>query len=1023
MLHTDPDTRRRFSVARCFNQERPRRFACEALEARRLFAAGDLDRSFSDDGLAEVNLGDGLTLTASDVAVQADGKTVIVGSTSGGFYGDREGDRIVVARLLIDGRLDTSFGLDGSGIVRTPIDADAHGFAVAIQGDGRIIVVGTALETSGINNYQHAVVRYEPWGAPDASFDGDGVKHFNLGDDLHDNGAYAVAVQGDGKIVVVGEYDIERTPPDTSDPELSIMRFNGDGSLDVGFGFLGRTSSDFGAPNAPVVTFDYNGTAASNPYYGSIVIAGTDGYDFGPDSSAEAVVIRLDASGRFSDGFDSDGQMSFRFPGRSVTRALGVITQPGGKIVLAGYTAGLNGDNDFLLARVNPDGRLDPTFGSQGTGQVLTDFGGRNDRASAIIRNYNGDRLIVAGSSNGSLALARYTNNGVLDTAFQSGGRVITPYSLGTFPRLAAGPGRRFTAAGGPHFRAARFLDDGANMVAIGSFDVNGGSEAGPENANFLVTRTERLPTPLRVYLNVGGTANAPFFLSGFDYNANGFSVSPFENGAYVDIPANQTVVSLSITPVDDTAAEGAETAVFSIAPNPAYEIGAPASLTLELNDNDAATHYAAADAHVRDDAPTTNYGLADVMETRAGAPGANSETYIKFDVSGVSANASRVRLRVFGRLAGGASPATVSVFGVSASGWSEDRIVWANRPGPRTAALASVDVASPAELPYDFDVTTFVRREKSAGRNVVTLLLRNAAGGAAQALWASRSSEYSDPRLIVTSGITSPGLVPRVSQVFVRSSAWSPAFRQSLEDHGLGDSAWGYAVPDGPAQLDTLPWTNLDQVSVQFTTPVNILSENLAVGGVRVPGYAVTAFSYDDADSVATWNVAPAFGRGGAVAGDRLLLNLDGDSPGGVHFGDRIVRYLDGEWANGADAYPSGNGPAEGDFRFQINVLPGDVGADGRVGVDDVTRIRARMSRRASDAFSGGSRAYSPLDDLDGDGVIGTNDVAAARAALASQLPVGSPAVPVSPASAAAPARRPTAVRRQVLGADDVAV
>jgi uncharacterized delta-60 repeat protein len=192
----------------------------------------------------------------------------------------------------------------------------------------------------------------------------------------------------------------------------------------------------------------------------------------------------------------------------------GVAIQPDGKIVLAGYTAGLNGANGFLLLRYNANGTLDPTFGGRGTGYGLTDFGGRNDRATSIIRNYNGDRLIVAGSSDGNFALARFMNNGTLDTAFQSGGKVITPYTSGPFPRLAPGPGRRFTAAGSANFHAVRYLDEGANLVAIGSLDMNGGSESGPENANFFVGRTEPLPTPLRVYLDVGATATAPFFLA-----------------------------------------------------------------------------------------------------------------------------------------------------------------------------------------------------------------------------------------------------------------------------------------------------------------------------------------------------------------------------------------------------------------------------------------------------------------------------------------------------------------------------
>jgi uncharacterized delta-60 repeat protein len=969
------------------------RFACEALESRRLLAAGDLDRSFSDDGLADVNLGSGLTFDAADVAVQADGKTVIVGSTSGGFYSDRSGDRIVVARLLIDGRPDPSFGPDGTGVVTTKIDDDAHGYGVALQSDGKIVVVGTALETSGVNNYQHAVVRYEPWGALDPTFDGDGVMHYKLGDDVIDNGAFDVAIQGDGKIVVVGEYTIFETPPQLGDDELSILRFNPDGSRDITFGFIGLQQSDFGAPNAPVVTFDYNGTAATNPYYGSIVIAGTDGYDLGQGSDAKAVVLRLEGEhGQFVDEFDGDGQASFSFPGRNVTRALGVIAQPGGKIVLAGYTAGLLGDNDFLLVRYNPDGTVDRSFGGLGTGYVLTDFNGRNDRASSIIRSYNGDRLIVAGSSNGSFALARYTNDGVVDTAFQSGGKVTTPYGSGPFPQLAAGPGRRFTAAGGPHFHAARYLDEGANLVAIGSFDVNGGSEAGPEDANFLVTRTERLPTPLRVFLNVSGTAQAPIFIGARDYNANGFSLSAFVGGSFVDIPANETFVSLSITPVDDALVEGDETAIFSIAPDPSYDVGTPAGVTLEIHDGDATTVYAVADAHVRDgDAAGINFGAADVMETRLGGPGQNAEAYVKFDVSGIRPDTSGVRLRVFGRLAGGSEPVETSVFGVSASGWSEDAITWDNRPAPSTAALGSFGVGGGLEGAYSVDVTDFVRREKAAGRDTVTLLLRNAAASAAQTLWASRGSEYSDPRLIVNSFDVLPGPVPRVSQVFAASTAWAPDFRQALEDHGLGDSVYGYAVPDGAGQLRPLPWGKIDRVSVRFTRNVNVAAENLAVRGVRVGSYAVTGFAYDVVERVATWTLSPPIAARG---GEKLLLDLDGDSPDGVNAGIGAVRrFLDGEWVNGSDTYPSGDGNAGGDLRFQVNVLPGDVDGSGQVAAGDVLAFRNRLLRRAADPFSGASGAYSPLYDLDGDGVVGSRDQASVRAALLTRLPAATPA------------------------------
>ena len=981
-------------VPRISRPGRRRVFYCESLEARRLLAAGDLDTSFDQDGRASVSLGDGAALTTADVLVQLDGKTVFVGTTGeSSYYGNREGDRIVLARVLLDGSLDPSFGPNGTGIAMTNIDADAHAYGAALQDDGKIVVVGTTLETSGINNYQHAVLRFNPDGSLDRSFGGDGILHFNVGNDIEDNPARDVAIQRDGKIVVVGEF----TSGDVFlDEELSILRFNPDGSPDLSFGFIGFQKSDFEQPTQPVVALDYNGTPATNPYFGSIVVAASE---IGGAADGDTDVLRLNPDGSFSGEFDNDGQASFRYPGRARTSPYSLYIQPGGRIVIAGFTAGLNGRNDFMLGRLNPDGTLDRTFGTQANGFVLTDFGGRDDYASSITTNYSGDRLMVAGSSDVGFALARYTHDGVLDPTFNSDGMVRTSDTTGLPVRMDRGPGRRFTLAGGPNFHSVRYLDDGANMVAIGSFDDNGGSESGPEEAHFLVTRIERLPTPLRVYLNIGGTATPPFFLSGEDYVGvgEGFSLSPFLGASFVDIPANQTFVSLSIRPVDDTRAEGDETAILSIAPDPSYDIGTPAGITLEIHDNDATSLYPIADAYVRDgEFANLNFG-SDVLQTRAAAApgtGRTRESYLKFDLSSLAFfPIARVRLRVFGRLSEGGAPVPVDAFGVSASGWGEQSITYNNRPAASTPSLAGVEVGLTTQTFYDFDVTNFVNREKIAGRNLVTLLLRNAAASDAHVLWSSRGSDYTAPRLIVTGGINAPGGIPRVTQVFAGSTAWTPAFRQSVEDAGLGDSVWGYAIGGGADQLKSLPWGDVDKISIRFNTAVTVAPEHLSVRGVRAGDYAVSGFSYDEENFIATWTLATPVGRGGSGpgTGDKVLLDLDGDIGTGVVSAFQ-TRYLDGEWVNGADAYDSGDGAPGGDFRFQLNALRGDVDGDGRVAAADLYRLRARLSRRASEPFSAADSAYSPLYDLGGDGRIDTRDVTALRASLFSQLPVPPP-------------------------------
>src|SRR5688500_5228013 len=166
-----------------------RRVACESLERRTLLAAGDLDASFSGDGKHTIVLGGGLTLDASDVAVQSDGKTVIVGHLRGSSSA-----QFAVARLNVNGTPDISFGADGTGVVRTTIGPGiALATAVAIAPGGNIIVAGTAeYDETGFNELEFAVVRYLPNGQRDSSFDGDGIRQIEISDGLlGGNGARA----------------------------------------------------------------------------------------------------------------------------------------------------------------------------------------------------------------------------------------------------------------------------------------------------------------------------------------------------------------------------------------------------------------------------------------------------------------------------------------------------------------------------------------------------------------------------------------------------------------------------------------------------------------------------------------------------------------------------------------------------------------------------------------------------------------------------------------------------------------
>ena len=128
--------------------------------------------------------------------------------------------------------------------------------------------------------------------------------------------------------------------------------------------------------------------------------------------------------------------------------------QPDGKLVGAGSTIeGQGPRHDFRLDRSLANLEDDTGFGDQG--QVTTDFGG-NDDAFALALPSNG-KLVVAGSSGlagvTEFAVARYNNNGSLDSSFGSGGKVRTS-SLGS--------------AGKPAFANAVVVQSDNKIVAVG---------------------------------------------------------------------------------------------------------------------------------------------------------------------------------------------------------------------------------------------------------------------------------------------------------------------------------------------------------------------------------------------------------------------------------------------------------------------------------------------------------------------------------------------------------------------------
>src|SRR5262245_16503784 len=149
-------------------------------------------------------------------------------------------------------------------------------------------------------------------------------------------------------------------------------------------------------------------------------------------------VARYLADGSLDPSFGGDGVVTTGF-GTDFSDAAGIAVQSDGSVVAAG-TAGDDASlqtDDVALARLAPDGSLDPTFG--GDGRVTTDFGAGSevDWGAAVAIQSNGDIVAVGTTfpsglpcaSGHAIAVVRFQADGDLDPSFGSGGKVVTDLS------------------------------------------------------------------------------------------------------------------------------------------------------------------------------------------------------------------------------------------------------------------------------------------------------------------------------------------------------------------------------------------------------------------------------------------------------------------------------------------------------------------------------------------------------------------------------------------------------------------
>lgn len=377
---------------------------------------GELDPSFGINGIVTANLGPNTSLT--HVATQGDGKIIVSGYT---IKAKKKYDKYnyFLVRFNPDGSRDNKFHSDPLQFVPT---------AIAIQADDKIVAAGYAPSGNHHNSsYASAIVRYNANGRLDHSFSQDGIQY-------NDFAIAALAIQADGKIVVVGGIQVADDWYGHHN-NFALARYNTNGSPDNSFSGDGKQTTEFMSNHeTPITTANYSLAIQTDgkilmsgrelidnfdSYGGWLVRYNIDGSvnkikhiwigDFGYVSSmAIGNNNEITISGNVwnpyikfgalftldPNDWDSDLSYSEFTPAKVPFANYRVMVESNGKIILTGPA----------IVRFNADASLDDTFSGDG---IQTMPGGNSVADAALTKS----KLYVVGSN----ILARYVLEDIND--------------------------------------------------------------------------------------------------------------------------------------------------------------------------------------------------------------------------------------------------------------------------------------------------------------------------------------------------------------------------------------------------------------------------------------------------------------------------------------------------------------------------------------------------------------------------------------------------------------------------------
>ena len=383
--------------------------------------SGSLDTSFGSAGSTITPLVS-LAAQAKAMVALADGRLLAAGEKAGGSYPD-----LALARFDVDGALDTSFG--SAGRVVEDLSSTSRANALLVGDDGTVVVGGSVYGSDS----DFLLIRYTAGGQRDGGFGAGGLVRTGFGSGSHDY-LRALLPLPDGRLLAGGR----------SGDGFALARYKTDGSLDSGFGAGGRVRTPMGSGGVGVYAMALQAD-------GKVVAVGKQYSTVSGHHSGQFAVARYLPSGQLDTGFGGgSGYVLLDYAGKN-DAAHAVALLPDGKIVVAGQAADSSGQGFPALVRLNADGSLDASFGSGGW-RVLSSV--PTGALYALALQPDGKLLLAGNAPDASFSyaaflLARLLPDGGLDPEFGDGGLSTTEFGGDAWIRaLVLQPDGRIVVAG-----------------------------------------------------------------------------------------------------------------------------------------------------------------------------------------------------------------------------------------------------------------------------------------------------------------------------------------------------------------------------------------------------------------------------------------------------------------------------------------------------------------------------------------------------------------------------------------------